>query len=174
MAEIAAEAGLSPGAIYRYFENKEQLALGCLGENAHELEEQWKHAPESNSDAMAEFARLSRLTFATLNEPDEAFHSMLMLEQILKGVRQHDLSLVEMREGFAQTRDALRQRLELAKESGQFPDSFDPTLMAAALFSFYMGARVCKLTQPDLDTNGQLEQLMGLLLASSPAALARV
>lgn len=173
MAEIAAEAGLSPGAIYRYFENKEQLARGCLGENAHELEEQWKHAPEPNGDAMAEFARLSRLTFATLNEPGEAFHTMLMLEQILKSARKHDQSLVEIQEGFEHTRDALRQRLELVKDSGQFPVSFDPTLMAAGLFSFYLGARVCKLSQPDLDTNGQLEQLMGLLLASSPAAPAQ-
>ncbi|MBA4180189.1 MAG: hypothetical protein C0506_06320 [Anaerolinea sp.] len=176
MAEIAAEAGLSPGAIYRYFENKEELAKGCMGENAHELEQQWQHAPgpAAAADAMGEFSRLSRLTFSNLNEPDEAFHSLLMLEQILIGVREGGTRLAEMRDGFALTRDGICQRLEIARQAGQLPRGMKPAFVAAALFSFYMGARVCKLVDPELDTDGQLDQIMALLPAITPAQPATV
>jgi AcrR family transcriptional regulator len=55
MAEIAAEAGLSPGAIYRYFESNDVLARGCLDANALEIEEEWKNVPHDVSDAMGDF-----------------------------------------------------------------------------------------------------------------------
>lgn len=171
MAEIAAEAGLSPGAIYRYFENKEELARGCMGENALELEQQWQHAPDAQSDAMAAFSRLSHLTFSTLNDPGETFHTLLMLERILKGVRDGDTMLTELREGFALTRDGICQRLESAKQAGQLPGLMESSPFAAVLFSFYMGARVCKLIDPELDTDAQLDQVMNLLAAVTPTSV---
>ena len=168
MAEIAAEAGLSPGAIYRYFENKDELARGCLDANALDLEEEWKHSPSSSSDAMADFARLSRLTFATLNDPEQRLHTMLMMENIMNCVRQGDEALAEQREGFATTRSAIAQRLQLAKERGELPAGLDPELVSGALLAFYLGSRICKLVDQALDTDGQLDQMVRLLEAINP------
>lgn len=168
MAEIASEAGLSPGALYRYFENKEQLASSCMNENAADLEEQWRQLPDDPADALRDFQELSRKTFGTLNDPDERTHTLLMLEHTVMGVRQGKSELADLRDGFRQTRDGIRQRLALAKEAGQVPLGLDPELAAGALFSFYLGARMSKAVDSSLDTDGQLEQLLGLLRAISP------
>ncbi|MEP6872262.1 MAG: TetR/AcrR family transcriptional regulator [Anaerolineaceae bacterium] len=169
MAEIASEAGLSPGALYRYFENKEQLANSCMSENATDLEDQWKRTPDDSTDPLREFLELSRKTLGTLNDPDERTHTLLMLEHIVMGVRQGDADLDDLRAGFAKTREGIRQRLALAKANGQLPRGLDPELSAGALFSFYLGARVSKAVDSDIDTTGQLDQMLGLLRAISPA-----
>ena len=169
MAEIALEAGLSPGALYRYFENKEQLANSCMSENATDLEDQWKRTPDDSTDPLREFQDLSRKTFGTLNDPDEHTHTLLMLEHIVMGVRQGDADLADLRAGFAKTREGISQRLALAKANGQLPSGLDPELSAGALFSFYLGARVSKAVDSEIDTTGQLDQMLGLLRAISPA-----
>ncbi len=172
MAEIASEAGLSPGALYRYFENKEQLANSCMSENAADLEDQWMRLPDETTDALREFQDLSRKTFGTLNDPEEQTHTLLMLEHIVMGVRQGDGELADLQAGFAKTREGIRQRLALAKERGQLPKGLDPELVAGALFSFYLGARVSKAVDSEIDTDGQLQQMFGLLADISPAPVA--
>src|SRR5947207_519924 len=87
MAEIATEAGISPGAIYRYFENKEELARGCLSESSNAVEEQWRHEPVPAGDPMGEFSRLSKATFALLNDPAQQLGTLLFLESTLKASR---------------------------------------------------------------------------------------
>jgi len=168
MAEIASEAGLSPGALYRYFENKEQLANSCMSENASDIEEQWKRVPDVATDPLLEFLELSRKTFATLNNPDERTHTLLMLEHIVMAVRQDDSELA-LRDGFEKTRDGISQRLALAKANGQLPKGLDPKLAAGALFSFYLGARISKAIDHSIDSDGQVEQILGLLRAVSPS-----
>ncbi|MEO6397224.1 MAG: TetR/AcrR family transcriptional regulator [Tepidiformaceae bacterium] len=168
MAEIASEAGLSPGALYRYFENKEQLANSCMSENAADLEEQWMRLPDDSQDALREFSDLSRRTFGALNDPQERTHTILMLEHTVSGVRLGGSELAELGHGFAKTREGIRQRLALAKERGQLPEGLDPALAAGALFSFYLGARISKAVNPEIDTDGQFAQMFALLAEASP------
>lgn len=173
MAEIAAEAGLSPGALYRYFENKEQLANSCMSENAADLEEQWKRVPADPSDVLREFHELSRKTFGTLNDPEERTHTLLMLEHTVMGVRQGGAELTHLRAGAAKVREGIRQRLALAKENGQLPPGLDPELAAGALYSFYLGARLSKAVDSSVDTDGQFEQMFALLYALAGSARRR-
>ena len=168
MAEIASAAGLSPGALYRYFENKEQLANSCMSENAADLEEQWMRLPDDSQDALREFKDLSRKTFGALNDPEERTHTILMLEHTVSGVRLGGSELAELGHGFAKTREGIRQRLALAKERGQLPEGLDPALAAGALFSFYLGARISKAVNPEIDTDGQFAQMFALLAELSP------
>ena len=60
-----------------------------------------------------------------------------------------------------------RCSVELSREG--FPPLPDPELSAGALFSFYLGARVSKAVDSEIDTTGQLDQMLGLLRAISPA-----
>ena len=78
-----------------------------------------------------------------------------------------------MSEGFRTTRASIARRLEMAKDRGQLPDDLNPGLVAGALLSFYLGARVCKLVDQDLDTDGQLEQMIRVLQQLGPAAAVR-
>lgn len=172
MAEIATEAGISPGAIYRYFENKDELARGCMSESSNAVEESWKHEPERGSDPMHDFNELSLATFGKLNDPRERVNTMLFLETTLKAARTGEEALrASCGEEWEQVVAGISGRLALAQERGQIPQEFDLKRIAGVLYSFYWGARLSKLILPEWDTDGQLEQVMRLMdLACRPLA----
>ena len=165
MAEVAAEAGMSPGAIYRYFENKEQLAHGCMSIKTEAIESQWQQTDEVPADPMAAFNELSRLTFAALNEPESRIDTMLALEQMLMAARggpaaaEHN----EWEHDFPQVVEGIAVRLRRAMESGQLPPGTDVSSLAGALFSFYWGARLTRMLAPSVDTDAQLQAVRALM-----------
>lgn len=158
MAEIAAEAGISPGAIYRYFENKEELARGCMDESAESI----KHAWENPSSVELPFSELSRLTFAELNRPDCAIDTQLFLERALIFVREGETeALAEFRAESEKVRAGILFLME--RQFGPPPPDVDVKAIAEALYGFYWGARVIKLLMPEVDTDAQLIALHNLI-----------
>jgi AcrR family transcriptional regulator len=158
MAEIAAEAGISPGAIYRYFENKEELARGCMDESAEAI----KHAWENPSSAELPFDELSRLTFAELNKPKCAIDTQLFLERALIFARDGQAAaLGDFQEEFEKVRAGILFLME--RQFGPAPDDVDVNAIAESLYGFYWGARVIKLLMPEVDTDAQLVALHNLI-----------
>jgi AcrR family transcriptional regulator len=158
MAEIAAEAGISPGAIYRYFENKDELARGCMDESAEAI----KHAWENPSSAELPFDELSRLTFAELNKPEVAIDTQLFLERALIFVRDGQAAVLgDFKEEFEKVRAGILFLIE--RQFGPAPEDVDVKAIAEALYGFYWGARVMKLLMPEVDTDAQLVALHNLI-----------
>jgi AcrR family transcriptional regulator len=158
MAEIAAEAGISPGAIYRYFENKDELARGCMDESAEAI----KHAWENPTSAEVSFVELSRLTFAELNKPDVAVDTQLFLERVLIFVRDgHAEAIGGFQEEFEKVRAGILYLIE--RQFGPAPEDVDVKAIAEALYGFYWGARVMKLLMPEVNTDAQVEALHNLI-----------
>lgn len=62
MQEVAAEAGMSPGNIYRYFASKDAIVAGLTERNRAQMREQFAHLAES-PDFMAAFAAMGRKYF---------------------------------------------------------------------------------------------------------------
>lgn len=171
MAEVAAEAGISPGAIYRYFENKEQLAHGCMSIKTEAIESQWQETEEVPADPMAAFNELSRLTFAGLNEPQSRVDTMLALEQMLMAARgDPGGETSEWENDFPQVVEGIAARLRRAQEKGQIPATTDVQSLAGALFSFYWGARITRMLAPSVDTDAQLAAVRTLMEGASRAA----
>jgi AcrR family transcriptional regulator len=161
MAEIASEAGISPGAIYRYLENKEQLATGCMNESAEAIKSAWENpgALEMN------FEELASLTFENIDAPGEAIDTQMFLEQGLIAVRDGN------KEAMAQFRDEHRRvregiRFLMAKQYGDRLTPFDVDKLSDALYSFYWGARLLKLLVPDLEPTKQFEAVSHLMTAA--------
>lgn len=158
MAEIAAEAGISPGAIYRYFENKDDLARLCMDESAEAI----KHAWENPTSAELSFVELSRLTFAELNKPEVAIDTQLFLERALIFVRDgHAEALGDFQEEFEKVRAGVLFLME--RQFGPAPKDVDVNAIAEALYGFYWGARVMKLLMPEVNTDAQVEALHNLI-----------
>jgi AcrR family transcriptional regulator len=170
MAEVAAEAGISPGAIYRYFENKDELARGCMSESSDAIEEAWERLPNpGTASPMDDFGELARLTFAKLNSPASRTDTKLSLEQILLMARDEGSPVTkEFGKNFLSVIDGIEARLKLAQEHGQLRKDIDTRTVAGALYSFYWGARLTRLVQPSTDTDGQLEALIRLMEAAKP------
>lgn len=164
MAEIASLAGISPGAIYRYFPSKEDLARGCMSESADTVKAQWKDNPDPNARAMEQFASLSRATFELLAMPEDRIDTLMFLESVLRAVREgEDQILEDIRADHADIAAAIAARLEVAREQGDFPPGLDAPRIAASLVAFYWGCRIARLAQPEVDTSAWLDEMIKLL-----------
>lgn len=158
MAEIAAEAGISPGAIYRYFENKEQLAQGCMNESMETIKQAW----ENPSGVEMSFEELASITFKSMDSEGEAIDTQMFLEQALIAVRDGDP------EGLADFRASHERVLEgisflMRRQYGERLRGLDVEGLGEALFAFYWGARVLKLLAPELDVAKQLDAVQTLM-----------
>jgi len=171
MAEVATMAGISPGAIYRYFDNKEALAKACLSESSDAILEQWATSPDSSEDPARELAAFARLTFQLLNEPSQRSDTILHLERLLTLARDEDESaLAELRDEFAGITFGIETRLKLAQRAGQLSSEHDAHALAGMLFSLYWGARIAKLVDPAANTDSQIDAVSKVLWGSSAAA----
>ncbi|MEO8541760.1 MAG: helix-turn-helix domain-containing protein [bacterium] len=162
MAEIASEAGISPGAIYRYFENKEELARGCMNESAEAIKNAW-----ANPAALElSFNELAALTFAGISTPEEAVDTQMFLEQMLIGVRDGNSAVVSDFKGeLASVKNGIA--FLMRREYGDRLEAFDLERLAEALFAFYWGARLIKMMSPESDPvaqYGQVQKLMSVAL----------
>ena len=171
MAEVAAMAGISAGAIYRYFENKDALARACLSESSEAILDQWAASPDSSQDPARELSNFARLTFKLLNEPTQRPDTILHLERLLTLARDEDESaLSELRAEFAKITFGIESRLKLAQKAGQLAPNMDAHALAGMLFSLYWGARIAKLVDPGADTDSQIEAVSQVLWGPAVAA----
>lgn len=155
MAEIASEAGISPGAIYRYFENKEDLARGCMNESAESLKNAW-----SNPEALElSFNELAALTFAGIALPEENIDTQMFLEQMLIAVREGgNAALSQFQDETRRVREGIG--FLISREYGEEAvKGIDLERLGEALFAFYWGARLLKLFVPETDPLQQYEQI---------------
>ena len=158
MAEIASEAGISPGAIYRYFENKEQLAQGCMNESMDSVKQAW----ENPNSVELSFDELSRLTFRAMDDPGDAVDTQMFLEQALIAVRESDpAALKEFRDSHLRVHEGIAFLMK--RQYGERLAGMDVQHLSEALFSFYWGARLMKLLAPESDPSAQLEAVQGMI-----------
>ncbi len=164
MAEIAALAGISPGAIYRYFPSKEDLARGCMSESADNVKAQWKDNPDPNARALEQFASLSRATFELMAMPEDRIDTLMFLESVLRAVREgEDQILEDIRSDHVEIAAAIAARLEVAREQGDFPAELDAQRIGASLVAFYWGCRMARLIAPETDMTVLLDEMIKLL-----------
>lgn len=170
MADVAREAGISPGAIYRYFDSKEALAAGCFSEGAQAVVDQWRQRDlPATEDPRQAFADLSRATFELLHDERGQAETLLSLEYLLAAVRDGDAArLIEFNGEHDEVIAGIAARLRAMRDAGQLSEEFDVDLLAAALASFYWGARLSRLRDPSADVVGQFEQVLRLLRRASP------
>lgn len=169
MAEVAAVAGCSPGAIYRYFKNKAQLARGCMSAKTEAIEAQWERPTDTPGDPMGAFTELARLTFGALNDPASRIDTMLAVEQMLMLARgQAPASAGLIHDEIPAVVTGIALRLQHGLEARQLPPDIDPTALAGALFAFYYGARLVRMIDPSADTDAQLDALVSLIRHAAP------
>jgi len=158
MAEIASEAGISPGAIYRYFENKDDLARGCMNESAEAIKNAWENPAASELP----FSELARWTFSDLNKPEEAIDTQLFIERALLAVRDNDeKALAE----HASDHEAVRQGILflMQAEFRSALDGIDAKALAEALYSFYWGSRLLKMLVPEVNPEAQFLAVQAMM-----------
>jgi AcrR family transcriptional regulator len=165
MRDIYAEANLSPGAVYHYFDSKDaiiqasfefdyQRSLGLLDaaiasddplKALHELLDFFFRGLESAATLGA--------TRGNVQSWGEALVNPALLSSIRR-VLDHYL-------------DALSQIIRMAQELGQIDKSLDPRSVGRMLLSLYYGLELQKALDPEVEVDTYAAAIKTLLLSAS-------
>ncbi len=142
MNEVAAEAGLSTGAIYRYFSGKDDLIVAAFAEGRERTRRAFEQARATTGSMLEAMAEAGRLSLADVLDRDticldlecalgSARHGGIVSEQT-KEFRRWVIDLVE---GFAAH----------AQQNGEIAPDVDPRELAVLLTAFVMGLALINL-----------------------------
>ena len=149
MQDICREAGLSPGAVYRYFDSKEAMIGECCMRGQEETAIAFEGAT-SEGGTREVIAQLADIFFGELATPEAP--PALRLHVQLWG---ESLRSPEILEGLTSSRAGVRQHLQAVVERGQglgdVDPEADPEYLARVLLSAYDGLVLQKSLDPDLD-----------------------
>ena len=160
MQDVAQEAGLSVGALYRYYPSKEHLVQAVftrISENTRALFGRAAEAAESPNDILR---NAGRVILERFREDPTREETILVLEAILSDARRSD----ELISGKRQLRGAylfLTERLfRQAQEAGVLDAGIDTGGLALLFVSLMVGIHVVGL---EIGDTAELEPLLGVV-----------
>ena len=173
MAEIADDAGISAGAIYRYFPGKDALIEACFEENVEQMTSEWHRQVEATPNPLEALLEISRKSFEHMEEELADDVTRVMIERMLDGSRMNDET---WRQNTMHERETvvrgLMEPIVRAQEQGILPAGIDAYQTAQSMVSFYYGVRLAKLLGTEIDARAQLESYCHLLKLVSESHLA--
>jgi AcrR family transcriptional regulator len=170
MQEIAAEAGLSAGAIYRYFESKDQLVLAvferCREEN-RELFDAMEHASGSPFDA---FFDVGRAVWDEFKQPGIRDEYAVRLAASAMASRPDDPLQAEMQAIHTEVVQRIGHAIRLVQAAGELPQDIDADSLALTILSCVLGLRMLFVEfDGEVNTEGVYEMLARMMRGFAPA-----
>jgi AcrR family transcriptional regulator len=157
MQDICNEAALSPGAVYRYFQSKEEIIRAMCSRGNHEDVELIQGAMQLD-DTLDVLDELIRIFFAGVEDRELC---VLMIELSAEARRNEFIaeSLGETRE---QVLGPLREIVRRAQARGEIEPSLDTNAVANVMLGVYQGLVLQKLQNPDMDVDTYSETVQAL------------
>ena len=162
--DIAQEAGLSKGAIYGYYKNKDDL-LAAIRDASVEMDRVlFADVPSESETSWDAFWAVARRVWDTMLDDDGREIQMLSLERRLLEIRSGDDHEGEVDEPPAVVIGALAKLLSGAQDEGRLAADLDAQVLAATLWACQQGIRGYYLRTGDTTmSNAVLEILEDLL-----------
>ena len=152
MHDICEESQLSPGAVYRYFDSKDDL-IDAVAERRTQQEMQFiDEAKAQTSEAAEALTILGDRFWGQFLRPDFEHWARLDIEiwpETLRSPRHQ----ARVREQRAMLRQALTEVCRLAIEQGTMRLEANPVAMANLLMALYRGLQLHKAIDPTVDTD---------------------
>jgi AcrR family transcriptional regulator len=152
MHDICEESQLSPGAVYRYFDSKDDL-IDAVAERRTQQEMQFiDEAKAQTSEAAEALTILGDRFWGQFLRPDFEHWARLDIEiwpETLRNPRHQ----ARVREQRAMLRQALTEVCRLAIEQGTMRLEANPVAMANLLMALYRGLQLHKAIDPTVDTD---------------------
>ena len=170
MPEIAAEAGVSAGAPYRYFASKEEIILAIAGDAFQLIFEPVRRLAEAT--AAPTVADLVAASVATIeqNTVTDAGGGVVPVEELLRCVVQtwsEILRSEEVRdgaaEGFEGVRRSIAEALRRGQAAGAMPETVDADLAARAVMGLLHGLLLQRVAFGGIETSGLAEGIRAVL-----------
>lgn len=153
MQDIATEAGISPGAIYRYFPSKGSLITSACAVAAAG----YLSAFEGDTDDRGGLELLfggGRAVWDVLFGPEGGDALRINLEATVAGVRDPEVIGAHLRDQMASEVSQLGELVEQAQREGTLAGDFDPRVLGAMLLAATQGIHVLNAQLQDgVDTD---------------------
>ena len=169
MHDIAAEAGMSAGNLYRYFASKDAVVAGLSERDRREVAESFAALKDSGGDFMAGFAELGRRHFE--DEPREK--AVLCLEIWAEATRNPEFRKLTG-DFVADIVDRMTSLLEAARAAGSITPAIDSRTIATLICTMADGLFVRRAVLPDFEPAREVPTIMhviGALVSGAVPAL---
>jgi len=164
MQDICQESGLSPGAIYRYFEGKEAI-LKAINERSQEMGRALVEEARSLAGGpLNTLEVIGQTMLSYFSDPMVETTSRVNIEIFPEIIRNEQLR-ASIRKELTFWRRAVTQLLSEAKELGQLRPEVDPASLAALLICAWEGVRHYSLIDADSFGPERLIELMRALVS---------
>jgi AcrR family transcriptional regulator len=167
MQDVCREAGLSPGAIYRYFPGKDAI-IEAIADERHAREAGFMELARAASGGGDGIRALGRASFASLADPDERVRRRLGLQVWAEALRNPRIHELVMR-GTRPPRVAMAEMAREAQERGELSEDIDAEAFARAMLALFQGFILQQAWEPDADVASYLETCEAMVDALLPA-----
>ena len=157
MQDVAGEAGMVPGNLYRYFSSKDALILALIERDRAEIAADFA-ALGGTGDLMGAFRTLGHRHF--IEKPREK--AVLTLEIWSEAAR--NAAIAEVMEGVqAEVRRGIIAVCEKARIKGDIPDQVDLDAVARLILTLSDGLIRRKALDPDFESETEVATLLNLI-----------
>ena len=173
MQQIVREAALSPGAIYRYFESKEDL-IAAIATRRHAAELRMLREAAGSADAGGALHRLARGFLGRLADPAEQEWRRVTVQLWGEALRSERVMRV-VREGLDEPLRLLGALLRRAQAEGRVSRALEPRAAARVASAIFQGLVLQQAWDPAVDVRAYVrsaEAVLDGMLRVRPAAKA--
>lgn len=164
MQEIAGEAGLSAGALYRYFDGKEQLVRAVFEDCREQNRALFDSVRTTSSSPFDAFFAVGRAVWDEFNEPGIRDQYAVRLAATVAASRPDDPLQGEMRDMHAEVLGRIKLAIEQIKAAGELGNDVDADATALTILSCVLGLRMLFVEfDGQIDTEGVYE-ILGKML----------
>ena len=158
MHDICEEAGLSPGAVYRYFSSKEEIIEAmCARGNSQDVET--IRGTMALGGTLDIFDSLIRTFFDELDNRELCALSV----ELVSEARHNDFIRESLRRGWEEIRAPLADIVRRAQSRGEILPDLDADSVARALMALHQGILLQRLADPDADIEIYTQVVRSLL-----------
>jgi AcrR family transcriptional regulator len=160
MEDIVRELKSSPGAVYCYFQGKNDI-VAAIAEQRHNRESALLTDLLASGNVFEGLQGLARAFFDMLGDPKERDRRKVTIQIWAESLR--DKRIRKIVERGIRQRDLLTLALRNAQQAGQLPEDLDTDAFSRVLLALVQGFILQQAWEPELDTDGYLTTAMSLV-----------
>jgi TetR/AcrR family transcriptional regulator, repressor for uid operon len=171
ISDICAEARISPGHLYHYFDDKDAIITAMAEERLNEITTHFERSIGRPGSMVA--GMLSEIDW--LAQSEGPANSALLFEMLAEAVRRRPVAKT-LRAFSRQIRTVLADLLHRGQTRGEIDNEIDPEVAATVLIGIMDGFRALALRYPEVETSkatAVLKLLIRRLLSPGTAKPAR-
>ena len=147
MQDICKQAELSPGAVYRYFESKEDIIAAMVEERRREGIALVEAIAAEETDTLKALDQIARAFFSRLDDPEGCALDIELWAEAQANPRIREA----LRSDFVDVNDKLADLLRRAQDRGDLNARLDPEAVAWVMESFFHGLILQRAIDSSID-----------------------